>query len=107
MVYGDATSVITRLLEEHTMYNLLVEIGEDNNNSSYLLLRSLYSALEPECKVNIVGAKSSIRLGEQRGGYNKIIIEIQTEYISTLRALINSYLRLIDAAYKSINATKE
>ncbi len=90
-------------------YNSLVEIGENNNNHvNYLLLRSLYSALEPECKVSMLGAKSSITLRE-RGDrdYCRIIIDIHAEDISTLRALINSYLRFIDAAYKSINVTKE
>lgn len=91
-------------------YNSLVEIGEDNNNHvNYLLLRSLYSALEPECKVSMLGAKSSITLreGGDRDYCSRIIIDIHAEDISTLRALINSYLRFIDAAYKSINVTKE
>ncbi len=110
------------------MYSAIIEVGlvnegkgccsKNNDDSCYYLslLRSLYFALEPECRVSIKGAESSIMLREEcKDKYHdkkeydkdkKLIINVYADDISTLRALINSYLRFIDAAYKSINASK-
>ena len=82
-------------------------VGESCSKSNYdpchylSLLRSLYSALEPECRVSIKDAESNIILRE-----DSLMINIHTYDIPTLRALLNSYLRLIDAAYRSINASR-
>ncbi len=92
------------------MCSATIEVGvvgesyskSDHDPCYYLsLLRSLYSALEPECRVNIKDAESNIILRE-----DSLMINIHTYDIPTLRALLNSYLRLIDAAYRSINASR-
>jgi tRNA threonylcarbamoyladenosine modification (KEOPS) complex Pcc1 subunit len=77
--------------------------SKSNHDPRYYLslLRSLYSALEPECRVSIKDAESSIILRE-----DSLMINIHTYDIPTLRALLNSYLRFIDAAYRSINASR-
>ena len=66
------------------------------------VLASMYSALKPDVgakgKLSEPGTKAEIALER-----NSIIFGIESKDLATLRATLNSYLRLADASYKCIS----
>ncbi len=89
--------------------NATIEVENDRNeregNSSSNIVRSIYVALEPECrasgKAKDEGIEASIVLEDSR-----VKMSINAKDVSTIRAVLNSYLRFIDAAYRSLIVTK-
>lgn len=90
-----------------------VEVEDDRNSgryressSSISVVRSIYVALEPECRANSKGkdegVETSIVLEDSR-----VRMMIHAKDVSTIRAVLNSYLRFIDAAYRSLAVTKQ
>ncbi|GBC73412.1 hypothetical protein HRbin04_00813 [archaeon HR04] len=80
--------------------------GRDRDRGSSSIVRSIYIALEPECRANSKGkdegVETSIMLEDSR-----VRVMIHAKDVSTIRAVLNSYLRFIDAAYRSLAATKQ
>ncbi len=80
--------------------------GRDRESSSISVVRSIYVALEPECRANSKGkdegVETSIVLEDSR-----VRVMIHAKDVSTIRAVLNSYLRFIDAAYRSLVVTKQ
>ncbi|MEM0363991.1 MAG: KEOPS complex subunit Pcc1 [Candidatus Nitrosocaldus sp.] len=79
--------------------------SSNSNSGSSSLIRSIYVALEPECRASGKGRdegfESSIVFEDSR-----IRVTIYANDVSTIRAVLNSYLRFIDAAYRSLIVTK-
>lgn len=63
--------------------------------------KAIYSALSPDMK-KLEGA--SERLSMSRRG-SSIILKVETDDIASLRANINSYLRLVDASHRCIESS--
>jgi tRNA threonylcarbamoyladenosine modification (KEOPS) complex Pcc1 subunit len=103
-VYGIAKNAITKLQAGLTTlilrnYRARIQISfEAPIRISTLIAKSIYAALDPEIKLSSdSGAVTRISLGVP-----ELFIEIEAEDIPKLRAIINSYLRLVNAAYKCI-----
>ncbi len=95
--------------------NTTIEIECYSNERVDDIVRSIYVALEPECKASGKGKGEGKGKGKSKSDDTKIdiifdgtkvMLSIDTREISTLRALLNSYLRFIDAAYRSLTITK-
>ena len=80
-------------------YKARIQISfEAPAHKSTLIAKSIYSALNPEIK-------SSPDPVARTGAcvYNSnLYIDMETDDVPNLRAIINSYLRLANASYKSI-----
>ena len=103
-VYGIVQNAITKLQLGRTMSTsknckAKIQISfKTSTSKSNLIVKSIYSALNPDIK-------SSPDPGVKTGAcvYNSNLhIEIETNDVPSLRAIINSYLRLANASYKSI-----
>ncbi len=97
--------------------NTTIEIECYSNERVDDIVRSIYVALEPECKASGKGKGEGEGKGKSKSKSDdtkidiifdgtKVMLSIDTREISTLRALLNSYLRFIDAAYRSLTITK-
>ncbi|MEM0029722.1 MAG: KEOPS complex subunit Pcc1 [Candidatus Nitrosocaldus sp.] len=75
---------------------------EEVNDS---IARSIYVALEPECRASSKSKGEDVRIGIVLDGV-RVRLSIDTGDISTLRAVLNSYLRFVDAAYRSLTITR-
>jgi tRNA threonylcarbamoyladenosine modification (KEOPS) complex Pcc1 subunit len=60
--------------------------------------RSIYSALAPDLE-KLEGKDESLALEYSGAG---IVFSIETDDIASLRANVNSYLRLVDASYRCL-----
>ncbi len=60
--------------------------------------RSIYSALAPDLE-KLQGKDESLKLEYSGSG---ITFSIETDDIASLRANVNSYLRLVDASYRCL-----
>jgi tRNA threonylcarbamoyladenosine modification (KEOPS) complex Pcc1 subunit len=103
-VYGVVQNAITKLQLGRTMSTsknckARIQISfKTSTSKSSLIVKSIYSALNPEIK-------SSSDLVARIGAcvYNSnLYIDMETDDVPNLRAIINSYLRLANASYKSI-----
>lgn len=102
--YGIVQNAITKLQLGRTMLTsenckAKIQISfKASISKSSLIAKCIYSALNPDIK-------SSPDLGVRTRAcvYNSnLYIEIETNDIPSLRAIINSYLRLANASYKCI-----
>jgi tRNA threonylcarbamoyladenosine modification (KEOPS) complex Pcc1 subunit len=102
--YGIAQNAITRLQAALTTlisknYKARIQISfRAPINKSTLIAKSIYSALDPEIRYSSdsgVATRISINISD-------LLIEVESDDIPKLRAIINSYLRLVNAAYKCI-----
>ena len=102
-VYGIVQNAITKLQLGHTMSTsksckARIQISFKRSTSkSSLIVKSIYSALNPDIKSS---PDPVVRTGACL--YNSLYIDMETNDVPSLRALINSYLRLANASYKSI-----
>ena len=102
--YGIAQNANTKLLLGHTMstsknYKARIQISfEAPAHKSTLIAKSIYSALNPDTKVSS-DSEAITRISVH---VNNLFIEIEADNIASLRAMINSYLRLINVSYKCI-----
>jgi tRNA threonylcarbamoyladenosine modification (KEOPS) complex Pcc1 subunit len=94
MTYDNHTTVEVSIIKDD-------EDTEGKSKHHYLLLRSLYHALEPECKASMKDVRSSIILDD-----NRITISIDAYDISVMRAVLNSYIRFISVAYRALEASR-
>ncbi len=60
--------------------------------------RSIYSALAPDLE-KLEGRDESLALKHSGAG---IVFSIETDDLASLRANVNSYLRLVDASYRCL-----
>ncbi len=97
MTYDNHTTVEVSIIKDDEDR----DEGEGKDDHHYLLLRSLYHALEPECKASMKDIRSSILLDNKR-----IIISIDAYDISAMRAVLNSYIRFISVAYRALEASR-
>ena len=102
--YGIAQNAITRLQAAlmtliSKNYKARIQISfEAPTGKSTLIAKSIYSALDPEIRhYSDSGATTRISTS-----IPDLLIEVESEDIPKLRALVNSYLRLVNAAYKCI-----
>ena len=102
--YGIAQNADTKLLLGHMMsilknYKARIQISfEAPVHKSTLIAKSIYSALDPDTKVSFdSGAITRISVH-----IRNLSIEIETDDIPSLRAIVNSYLRLVNTSYKCI-----
>lgn len=102
--YGIAQNAITRLQAAlmtltSKNYKARIQISfEAPTGKSTLIAKSIYSALDPEIRhYSDSGATTRISITTP-----DLLIEIESEDIPKLRALVNSYLRLVNVAYKCI-----
>jgi tRNA threonylcarbamoyladenosine modification (KEOPS) complex Pcc1 subunit len=102
--YGIAQNAITRLQAALTTlisknYKARIQIAfRAPIGKSTLIAKSIYSALDPEIRYSSdlgVVTRISINVPD-------LLIEVESDDIPKLRAVINSYLRLVNAAYKCI-----
>lgn len=102
--YGIAQNAITRLQAAlmtliSKNYKARIQISfEAPIRKSTLIAKSIYSALDPEIKHSSdsgVVTRISVDVTD-------LFIEVETDDIPKLRAIVNSYLRLVNAAYKCI-----
>ena len=79
-------------------YKARIQISfEAPTGKSTLIAKSIYSALDPEIRhYSDSGATTRISITTD------LLIEVESEDIPKLRALVNSYLRLVNVAYKCI-----
>ncbi|MFN4335981.1 MAG: KEOPS complex subunit Pcc1 [Candidatus Nitrosocaldus sp.] len=85
--------------------------GYGKERGDDIMARSIYVALEPECKASSKGKYGDKDKSEDTKidiifDGTKVRLSIDTKDIPTLRALLNSYLRFIDAACRSLTITK-
>ena len=80
-------------------YKARIQISfEAPTGKSTLIAKSIYSALDPEIRhYSDSGATTRISITTP-----DLLIEVESDDIPKLRAIINSYLRLVNAAYKCI-----
>lgn len=98
MTYDNHTTVEVSIIKDDED----TDEGEGKRDNHYLLLlRSLYHALEPECKTSMKDVHSSILLDNDR-----IIISIDAYDISVMRAVLNSYIRFISVAYRALEVSR-
>ena len=80
-------------------YKARIQISfEAPTGKSTLIAKSIYSAVDPEIRYSSdsgVVTRISINVHD-------LLIEVESEDIPKLRALVNSYLRLVNVAYKCI-----
>ena len=102
--YGIAQNAITRLqaalmILTSRNYKARIQISfEAPTGKSTLIAKSIYSALDPEIRhYSDSGATTRISITTP-----DLLIEVESEDIPKLRALVNSYLRLVNVAYKCI-----
>jgi tRNA threonylcarbamoyladenosine modification (KEOPS) complex Pcc1 subunit len=101
-VYGIAQNANTKLQLGLMMsilknYKARIQISFEAHKST-LIAKSIYSALNPDIKISSdSGAKTKISVH-----VSNLVIEIETDDIPSLRAIVNSYLRLVNASYKCI-----
>ena len=102
--YGIAQNAITRLQAAlmtltSKNYKATIQISfEAPTGKSTLIAKSIYSALDPEIRhYSDSGATTRISITTP-----DLLIEVESEDIPKLRALVNSYLRLVNVAYKCI-----
>lgn len=102
--YGIAQNAITRLQAAlmtltSKNYKARIQISfEAPTGKSTLIAKSIYSALDPEIRhYSDSGATTRISTS-----IPDLLIEVESEDIPKLRALVNSYLRLVNVAYKCI-----
>lgn len=102
--YGIAQNAITRLQAAlmtltSKNYKARIQISfEAPTGKSTLIAKSIYSALDPEIRhYSDSGATTRISITTP-----DLLIEVESEDIPKLRALVNSYLRLVNVAYKCI-----
>jgi tRNA threonylcarbamoyladenosine modification (KEOPS) complex Pcc1 subunit len=102
--YGIAQNAITRLQAAlmtliSKNYKARIQISfEAPTGKSTLIAKSIYSALDPEIRHSSdSGATTRISIS-----IPDLLIEVESEDIPKLRALVNSYLRLVNVAYKCI-----
>ncbi|MCS6768196.1 MAG: KEOPS complex subunit Pcc1 [Candidatus Nitrosocaldus sp.] len=81
--------------------------GDDHGSGSGNrdVIRSIYTALEPECRASSKGKKEDVRISMRLVEDTRITLTINTGDVSTARAVLNSYLRFMDAAYRSLKVT--
>lgn len=92
----------TRLLEERTTSSLHIK-ANINITASKEEASAIYKALLPE--VSSEGRRRAAVKLEQKDEY--LTIEVATEDLSSARAVIGSYLRLIKAASSAIEKIKQ
>ena len=103
-VYGIVQNAITKLQLGHTMSTsksckARIQISFKRSTSkSSLIVKSIYSALNPDIKSS---PDPVVKTGACLYNSN-LYIDMETNDVPSLRALINSYLRLANASYKSI-----
>ena len=79
-------------------YKARIQISFRVPSKSTLIAKSIYSALDPEIRYSSdSGATTRISIS-----IPDLLIEVGSEDIPKLRALVNSYLRLVNVAYKCI-----
>jgi tRNA threonylcarbamoyladenosine modification (KEOPS) complex Pcc1 subunit len=102
--YGIAQNAITRLQVALTTlisknYKARIQISfKAPIGKSTLIVKSIHSALDPEIRHSYdsgVIIRISINVPD-------LLIEVESDDVPRLRAIINSYLRLVSAAYKCI-----
>ena len=64
-----------------------------------LITKAIYSALKPDADLSSSNSRAITRISIHK---SKLLIEIQADDIPSLRATVNSYLRLSNATYKCI-----
>ena len=103
-VYGIARNANTKLQLGLMMsilknYKARIQISfEAPAHKSTLIAKSIYSALTPDTKISFdSGAITRISVH-----IRSLSIEIGTDDIPSLRAIVNSYLRLVNTSYKCI-----
>lgn len=80
-------------------------MDRDMDRGSRSVVRSIYVALEPECRANSKGKDEGVETNILLD--SRVRVMIHAKDVSTIRAVLNSYLRFIDAAYRSLAATKQ
>jgi tRNA threonylcarbamoyladenosine modification (KEOPS) complex Pcc1 subunit len=102
--YGIAQNANTKLLLGHMMsiskdYKARIQISfEAPAHKSTLIAKCIYSALNPDAEISFdSGAITRISVH-----IRSLSIEIETDDIPSLRAIVNSYLRLVNTSYKCI-----
>jgi tRNA threonylcarbamoyladenosine modification (KEOPS) complex Pcc1 subunit len=102
-VYGVAQNANTKLqlglmISISKSYKARIQISfKARAHKSTLIAKSIYSALNPDTKASDSEAMTRISVHG-----NNLFIEIEADNIASLRAMINSYLRLINVSYKCI-----
>jgi tRNA threonylcarbamoyladenosine modification (KEOPS) complex Pcc1 subunit len=99
--YGAAQSVGIRLPEEHTTSNLRVK-ATISITTSREEVSAIYKALLPEAGSERK-RRAAVKLDHKD---DQLTIEIATQDLSSARAVIGSYLRLIKAASSTIEKIK-
>jgi tRNA threonylcarbamoyladenosine modification (KEOPS) complex Pcc1 subunit len=94
--------VVTRLPEEHTTSNLRVK-ATINIAASKEEASAIYKALLPETGSERK-RRAAVKLEHKD---DHLTIEVTTEDLSSARAVIGSYLRLIKAASSTIEKIKQ
>jgi tRNA threonylcarbamoyladenosine modification (KEOPS) complex Pcc1 subunit len=103
-VYGIVQNAITKLQLGRTMSTsknckAKIQISfKTSTSKSSLIVKSIHSALNPDIKSS---SDPVVRTGAYIYNSN-LYIEMETSDVPSLRAIINSYLRLTNASYKSI-----
>ena len=103
-VYGIVQNAITklqlgRMMSTSKNCKAKIQISfKTSTSKSSLIVKSIYSALNPDIKSS---PEPVVRTGACVYNSN-LYIEMETSDVTSLRAVINSYLRLANASYKSI-----
>jgi len=103
-VYGVAQNANTKLqlglmISISKSYKARIQISfKARAHKSTLIAKSIYSALNPDTKISS-DSEAITRISVHA---NNLFIEIEADNIASLRAIINSYLRLINVSYKCI-----
>jgi tRNA threonylcarbamoyladenosine modification (KEOPS) complex Pcc1 subunit len=97
--YGGALSAIARSLQGHMTLNLKSYKARIKvSTRSKRIAAGICHALAPDLRLTLSpGSRAEIFLKN-----SEVIFKIETSDIASLRASINSYLRLADASYKCL-----
>ncbi|MDQ5875243.1 MAG: CTAG/PCC1 family protein [Thermoproteota archaeon] len=97
--YGTALSVTARSLQGHTTLNLKSYKARIKVSArSKRVAAGIYDALAPDLRL-MSSTSSRVEIFLKN---SQLIFEIETSDIASMRASINSYLRLADASYKCL-----
>jgi tRNA threonylcarbamoyladenosine modification (KEOPS) complex Pcc1 subunit len=97
--YGTALSVTARSLQGHTTLNLKSYKARIKVSArSKRVAAGIYQALAPDLRL-MSSTSSGVEIFLKN---SQLIFEIETSDIASMRASINSYLRLADASYKCL-----
>lgn len=97
--YGTALNATARSLQGHMTLNLKsYEARIKVSTRSKRVAAGIYQALAPDLRLTpSTGSRAEIFLKN-----SEVIFKIETSNIASMRASINSYLRLADASYKCL-----